>query len=226
VVLTGDGPAALAVLGQRHVDMALLDIQMPGMDGWALARAIRALPQGAALPIAFLSAHVDAQDQIEAATLGARACLAKPFEPAALHDLLRQVACELSAARRPFQAPQPTQPAPLPRSTEVPARQPKPALLRLFAQQWPGLAQAIRTTMQACEALSQPGAKPVHIEVAMQDLRQALHALRGSLAVLAQPGLLQRTRAMEEGVLGGQLPDATELTALLHDLDALARLPG
>jgi signal transduction histidine kinase/ActR/RegA family two-component response regulator len=219
VVMAGDGPSALNLLGQRHVDVLVLDIQMPGMDGWTLARAVRALPHGASLPIIFLSAHIDSQDQALADALGARACLSKPFEPAVLHGLLRELASQAGLRERRFQAPGEGE------AGLGKAAAPRAALLKLFAQQWPELSGAIESAMQACAGL-QPCATPEQLEAALLCLRQAVHALRGSLAVLAQPGLLQRTRALEEGLLGGQMPDAPTLAALLHDLDDLARLPG
>jgi CheY-like chemotaxis protein len=61
VLLAEDGPGALALLvdGQEQPALALIDFMMPEMDGPALVRAIRQLPQGRALPILMLTASQD-----------------------------------------------------------------------------------------------------------------------------------------------------------------------
>lgn len=79
------GAAALELLRRERVDLVLLDMRMPGMDGWAFADAYRGLPPPRA-PLAVFTAAVDPARHAE--EVGADAFLAKPYE---LDDLLALV---------------------------------------------------------------------------------------------------------------------------------------
>jgi len=77
-----DGPSALALLREAEVDVVVLDILMPGMDGIETLRAIR---RGrATLPVIMLSGHGTAQCAAEGEELGAAEYLLKPVELATL----------------------------------------------------------------------------------------------------------------------------------------------
>lgn len=193
VVMLGEGRSVPDLIGQRHFDLILLDIQLPDLSGWEIARAIRTLPNGLDLPIVFLSAHIDASDQMAATALGAQACLTKPFDAAQLHALLREVAVKAGVAGRVFQ------PA---RAESEPARpETRPPLVRLFASQWPALKQGIECAPDAAA------------------LRQAIHALRGSLAVLGLTTLVAQARAIEEALLAGQSVTSDTCLPLLQAID-------
>jgi PAS domain S-box-containing protein len=72
-----------------HPDVALLDIQMPGMDGYQVCRALKASPETCHIPVVFLTAHgADPESRIRALDCGGDAFLAKPVEPA---ELMAQV---------------------------------------------------------------------------------------------------------------------------------------
>ncbi len=85
VLSARDGPTALALVADLVPDLFVLDVSMPGMDGWALARALRG--RGLDAPILMMSANLG-----EAAAPGADAdhdaVLPKPFDLARLLDLL------------------------------------------------------------------------------------------------------------------------------------------
>jgi len=65
VIDAKDGLEALAIIKKQKPDAAILDVMMPGMDGFSLCRALRAEPETAALPIIILSArsHESAVDE-------------------------------------------------------------------------------------------------------------------------------------------------------------------
>ena len=87
------GVAALAQIGAQGCaafDLVLMDIQMPEMGGLEATRRIRALPDGAALPIIGLTAHVRAEDVARARAAGMNAHLGKPFEVTRLYGLLAE----------------------------------------------------------------------------------------------------------------------------------------
>jgi CheY-like chemotaxis protein len=81
VQLAEEGAAALAAAQRFRPDVILLDMRMPGVDGWRFAEAYRATPPPRA-PILVLTAARDAE--ASAAEIEADAVLAKPFELAQL----------------------------------------------------------------------------------------------------------------------------------------------
>lgn len=85
-----DGPGALAVLQDWMPDAILIDVMMPGMDGFTLCRTIRDQPATRHIPVLFLSARGHARDTDEGLKAGASAYLIKPFSPLQLiHELSR-----------------------------------------------------------------------------------------------------------------------------------------
>ena len=87
VEVAGDGAAGLARWQRGDVDLAILDVMLPRMDGFALCRAIRAA--GGRLPILFLSARASEDDRVAGLAGGGDDYLGKPF---ALAELLARVA--------------------------------------------------------------------------------------------------------------------------------------
>lgn len=81
VATAEDGAAALAALAGRpaadRFDAVLLDVMMPGVDGFDVLRAVRADPRTAGLPVALFTAVCDAASRRRAAELGADAYLVK-----------------------------------------------------------------------------------------------------------------------------------------------------
>jgi CheY-like chemotaxis protein len=75
--------AALEEFGRHRFDVLLVDIMMPGMDGYELMRAIRALPpeKGGGVPAATITARVVTDDRMESLRAGFQNHLAKPVEP-------------------------------------------------------------------------------------------------------------------------------------------------
>jgi len=84
VMTAPNGPTALAILRDHPVDVMLLDLAMPGMDGLAVLRAIRTLPVHTAVVV--ISAHIEPSGEAEAKRLGAAAVLSKPSN---IGELLR-----------------------------------------------------------------------------------------------------------------------------------------
>jgi signal transduction histidine kinase/ActR/RegA family two-component response regulator len=75
--------AALAAFGERPPDVLLSDIGMPGEDGYALIRRVRALgpEEGGRVPAAALTAYTQAEDRIQAREAGFQVWLSKPIQP-------------------------------------------------------------------------------------------------------------------------------------------------
>ncbi len=75
----GDGLAARARLGDGSVDLAILDVMLPGVDGLSLLRELRAT--GDETPVILLTARGDEADRVTGITLGADDYVVKPFSP-------------------------------------------------------------------------------------------------------------------------------------------------
>jgi DNA-binding response OmpR family regulator len=85
------GTAAVQAVQSQHIDLAVLDIMMPGMDGYEVTRQIR---EKHGLPIIFLSAKTSDLDKITGLVIGADDYMTKPFNPmelvARVNALLRR----------------------------------------------------------------------------------------------------------------------------------------
>jgi two-component system response regulator MprA len=77
VEAVGDGGAALAAVERRVPDVLVLDVTMPGLDGLAVCRRLRA--RGLALPILLLTARDAVSDRVDGLDAGADDYLVKPF---------------------------------------------------------------------------------------------------------------------------------------------------
>jgi two-component system KDP operon response regulator KdpE len=77
VVEAEDAPAALKVLATDAVDLLVLDLGLPGMDGFELIRQLRAA--GSTVPIVVLSSRSDEQGKVRALDMGADDYVTKPF---------------------------------------------------------------------------------------------------------------------------------------------------
>lgn len=84
------GPTALAMLAEESFDVVLLDIQMPGMDGYATFKAIRDIPSCRDLPVIALTGHATDEDRLRALEAGMDDHLGKPLGSSSLFAALRQ----------------------------------------------------------------------------------------------------------------------------------------
>ncbi len=80
------GRELLAAMAQRRFDLVVTDLRMPGLDGLALLRRLRA--RGRAPPVIVVSSAADAETRAQALAAGARACLDKPVAPDRLLTLV------------------------------------------------------------------------------------------------------------------------------------------
>lgn len=96
VMVCASGTEGLRGIAAFAPDLVLLDVMMPEMDGFSVLRALRALPEGASIPVVFLTARPQLGDDYLA--LGADGVIAKPFEPGRLVELVRAHTGERLAA--------------------------------------------------------------------------------------------------------------------------------
>lgn len=95
VSVVADGARALATLeaGKPRVDVLILDIMMPGLDGFEVLRRVRADPVHQDLPVILLTARVAEEDYLRGYRIGADAYVSKPFE---IDVLLETIAAVLA----------------------------------------------------------------------------------------------------------------------------------
>ena len=86
-----DGPEALEEVGRRIPDLMILDIMMPGIDGFEVCEILRHQEETADLPIIMLSARADAESVNRGLMLGATKYLTKPVMPDELTHHVREV---------------------------------------------------------------------------------------------------------------------------------------
>jgi len=80
-----DGRQALNLVAENpHIDLILLDVMMPDMDGYDVCRQLKAAPATAEIPVIFLTARTQSEDEREGLELGAADYVAKPINPPVL----------------------------------------------------------------------------------------------------------------------------------------------
>ncbi|CAB3848024.1 Sensor histidine kinase RcsC [Achromobacter anxifer] len=195
--LAEDGSAALARYLEQAYDLVITDVNMPGMDGYAVARCLRA--QGATVPIIAYTAHVGAQEHQQCRDAGIDAVLVKPLLLGKLDDAIRRL---LRAGAAP---------APAARPRDEIAQGPLPArvhqALSLSLRQ--SLA-AIRQELSAAAAGAPPGdaGAPAH-----------LHSLRGAFAMIHESALAELCGRMEDLARASRID---ELASVLDRFEAEA----
>jgi len=224
----------VAVNGREAVDMAplafydvaLMDVQMPVMDGLAAARAIRALPGAADLPIVALTAHALAEDRQRCLDAGMNDYLTKPLDvDRLLHVLGRWIAGAAKAAGERLAVASAASAASADASgSPAPAVTPAPmgmdvetALRRLggnerllasvaaeFARDYAGSA----ATLAALAATGDDDAA-----------RRLVHTIKGLAGNLAADALAQAARDLETLLSDGTTPDVAALAAFARTLE-------
>ncbi len=99
VELAGSGEEALYVVQDLTPDVVLLDINMPGMDGWEVLRILKEDERTTAVPVVMFSVNFEIREKLHALQLGARDYVTKPFDT---EGLLRRVAEIVAGAGRAY----------------------------------------------------------------------------------------------------------------------------
>jgi DNA-binding response OmpR family regulator len=95
VIEAADGPSGLEKARAEKPDVVLLDVMMPGLDGWRVAEELLEDPSTNGIPIVFLTARAELRDRARGIDLGGVDYITKPFNPVELapmvNDLLSRV---------------------------------------------------------------------------------------------------------------------------------------
>jgi CheY-like chemotaxis protein len=91
LLLAGEGSELFRILETAKPDLILLDVMMPGIDGYEVCQRLKADPKTTDIPVMFLTVLTHPNDVKRALTLGASAYLTKPFDPSDLDKEIRTV---------------------------------------------------------------------------------------------------------------------------------------
>ena len=91
VLKASSGEEALEVVAAQSPDAVVLDLRLPGIDGWEVIRRLGETGTFPGTPVVLLSAQVDAATAARAVDLGVHAHLAKPFTAAELTKVLAEL---------------------------------------------------------------------------------------------------------------------------------------
>ena len=100
VLEAADGPSGLEKAKQKHPDVILLDVMMPGLDGWRVAEELLDDPKTQEIPIVFLTARAEFRDRARGLDIGGIDYVTKPFNPVELAPLVRGLLDRLQAGER------------------------------------------------------------------------------------------------------------------------------
>jgi len=91
VIEAPDGESGLLAARAAHPDVVLLDVMMPGIDGWEVLETLKKSKSTVNIPIVMLTARVQREDEIRGWTSGASDYVAKPFNPSLLIEVVQRI---------------------------------------------------------------------------------------------------------------------------------------
>jgi len=100
VLEASDGPTGLEKARNDEPDVILLDVMMPGLDGWQVAEELIEGERTGTIPIIFLTARAEARDRARGLDLGGIDYVTKPFNPVELAPLVRELIARVERGER------------------------------------------------------------------------------------------------------------------------------
>jgi DNA-binding response OmpR family regulator len=91
VLEAADGPTGLVEAREHVPDVVLLDVMMPGLDGWQVAEQLLEDDRTSEIPIIFLTARAEFRDRARGLDIGGVDYVTKPFNPLELAPLVREL---------------------------------------------------------------------------------------------------------------------------------------
>ena len=100
VLEAAEGRAGLDLARNERPDLVLLDVMMPDVDGWTVARELAADDETREIPVVFLTARAEAADKRLGEQLGGVGYLVKPFDPVSIGDFVEDVLTRIENGER------------------------------------------------------------------------------------------------------------------------------
>jgi PAS domain S-box-containing protein len=219
-VTAPSGEAALDILAREPFDVVLMDIQMPGMDGFETARRIRASKDLNGLPVIAMTANALAEDRAQSLAAGMVDHIAKPIDPRILFETLLRHA--------PGRTPSPGVRHPVDAAAGGDAS--PPVLDKEAALDRLGGDTALLDELLA-RLVEEHGGHPASIRAALAQgdaghARALAHTLRGVAGNLGAVGVASAAEALERVLVSGEKAEALPVlvAALERAMTALAAL--
>jgi two-component system, OmpR family, phosphate regulon response regulator PhoB len=100
VIEAADGPTGLDQAREHTPDVVLLDVMMPGLDGWRVAEQLLEDERTNEIPIIFLTARAEFRDRARGLDIGGVDYVTKPFNPLELAPLVRELLARIESGER------------------------------------------------------------------------------------------------------------------------------
>ena len=100
VIEAADGPTGLEQAREHTPDVVLLDVMMPGLDGWRVAEQLLEDERTNEIPIIFLTARAEFRDRARGLDIGGVDYVTKPFNPLELAPLVRELLVRIERGER------------------------------------------------------------------------------------------------------------------------------
>jgi DNA-binding response OmpR family regulator len=100
VLEAADGAAGLDLARGERPDVVLLDVMMPGLDGWRVAEELLEDERTSGIPIVFLTARAEFRDRARGLDIGGVDYVTKPFNPLELAPLVRELLARIDRGER------------------------------------------------------------------------------------------------------------------------------
>jgi CheY-like chemotaxis protein/HPt (histidine-containing phosphotransfer) domain-containing protein/two-component sensor histidine kinase len=224
-----NGQSALEFLEKNDVDLVLMDIQMPVMDGHEATRRIRALDRFKDLPIIAMTAHAMLADIEMSKEAGMNGHIAKPFDPEDLFAVLTKwlTRVEDQSAAEPARADQKAEPS----ATDKEAL---PAMMQgidvqLGLRRARGNEKLYRTLLLLLDEKYADAAERIGEHLAAGDIQNAValaHSVKGTSGMLGAMELFEAAGALEKALDQGEKNPALLLSAFTARLDEVVRSIG
>src|SRR5207247_2953086 len=100
VIEAADGPSGVEKAREESPDVILLDVMMPGLDGWRVAEQLLEDDRTNGIPIIFLTARAEFRDRARGLDIGGVDYVTKPFNPLELAPLVRELLDRIQKGER------------------------------------------------------------------------------------------------------------------------------
>jgi two-component system alkaline phosphatase synthesis response regulator PhoP len=100
VIEAADGPSGVEKARDERPDVILLDVMMPGLDGWRVAEQLLEDDRTTSIPIIFLTARAEFRDRARGLDIGGVDYITKPFNPLELAPLVQRLLDRIDRGER------------------------------------------------------------------------------------------------------------------------------